>query len=254
MSSVSVLGVIPARFASRRFNGKLLASLGGKPLIPHVYERCSACPVLARVVVATDDSRIQAAVAAFGGHAVMTSPDHVSGTDRVAEVAAAEDGGIVVNIQGDEPFVNSRILEQVVQPLLDPAAPPMSTLCKRIEDPAVLADRNVVKVVTDRAGRALYFSRSPIPYPGRAQGSAAWEHIGIYAYRRDFLLSFSRMDPTPLEACEGLEQLRALEHGYRIAVVLTEDHVGVSVDTPEDLERARSLMQRPAQASASRAR
>ena len=242
---VSVLGVIPARFASRRFDGKPLALLGGKPLIQHVYERSAACPVLARVVVATDDRRIEAAVEAFGGSAVLTSPEHLSGTDRVAEVASADDAGIVVNIQGDEPFVNSRVLEQVVRPLLDPDAPPMSTLRKRIEDPAAVADRNVVKVVTDRAGRALYFSRGAIPYPGRGEGSDAWEHIGIYAYRRDFLLAFSRMDPTPLEAREGLEQLRALEHGYAITVVATTDHVGVSVDTPEDLERARKLMQRP---------
>ena len=242
---VSVLGVIPARFASRRFDGKPLATLGGKPLIQHVYERSAASPVLARVVVATDDRRIQAAVEAFGGSAVITSPDHLSGTDRVAEVAAADDAGIVVNIQGDEPFVNSRVLEQVVQPLLDPGAPPMSTLRKRIEDPASVADRNVVKVVTDRAGLALYFSRSRIPFPGRGEGADAWEHIGIYAYRRDFLLAFSQMDPTPLEAREGLEQLRVLEHGYRIAVVATEDHIGVSVDTQEDLERARRLMRRP---------
>ena len=238
----SVLGVIPARFASRRFEGKPLAQLGRKPLVQHVYERASACSLLQRVVVATDDARIRRAVEAFGGRVVMTSPDHLSGTDRVAEVAASNDASIIVNIQGDEPFVNSRVLKQVVRPLLDPAAPPMSTLCKRIERGAILADPNVVKVVRDVAGCALYFSRSPIPYAGRVRRTVAWEHIGIYAYRREFLLEFSRLVPTELEAVEGLEQLRALERGHRIAVVETEDHIGVSVDTPEDLERARRIL------------
>ncbi len=216
--------------------------LGGKPLVQHVYERSSECSVLDRLVVATDDPRIQAAVAAFGGQCVMTSAEHVSGTDRVAEVAAASDADIIVNVQGDEPFVNARVLRQVVQPLLDPAGPPMATLSKRITDSAVMDDPNVVKVVVSRADDALYFSRSPIPYPGRAAGCRAHEHVGIYAYRRDFLLAFSRMEPTELEGIEGLEQLRALEHGHRIGVVPTEDHVGVSVDTPEDLERARSML------------
>ena len=238
----SVLGVIPARYASRRFEGKLLATLGGKPLVEHVYRRSSACSLLQRVVVATDDERIRDAVEAFGGSAVMTSPDHLSGTDRVAEVAAADDAAIIVNIQGDEPFVNARVLEQVVRPLLDPASPPMATLCKRIERRAVLEDPNVVKVVRDLGGRALYFSRSPVPYPGRARPMVPWEHIGIYAYRREFLLEFSRLPPTELEAVEGLEQLRALEHGHRIAVVETRDHLGVSVDTPDDLEHARRIL------------
>ena len=238
----SILGVIPARFASRRFAGKPLALLGGKPLVQHVYERAVECPLLGEVVIATDDDRIRAAAEGFGARVTMTSPDHLSGTDRVAEAAAATDAGIVVNVQGDEPFVNARVLEQVVEPLLDPLGPPMSTLRKRIEDPELLGDPNVVKVVTDTADRALYFSRSQLPYLGRREGGAAWEHIGIYAYRRDFLLAFSRMQPTPLEEIEGLEQLRALEHGHSIAVVPTAWHVGVSVDTPEDLARAERLV------------
>ncbi len=231
--------MIPARFTSRRFAGKPLALLGGKPLVQHVYERACACKLLERVVVATDDDRIRRAVAAFGGHVAMTSPAHLSGTDRVAEVAATSSAGIVVNIQGDEPFVNAAVLEQVVRPLLAVEAAPMATLCKRIGDATVLRDPNVVKVVVDRSGHALYFSRSPIPYSGRTPDSAAWEHVGIYSYRRDFLLGFSRLEPTALEAVEGLEQLRALEHGHRIRVVQTTDHVGVSVDTPEDLAVAR---------------
>ncbi len=251
----SVLGVIPARFGSRRFEGKPLALLGGKPLVQHVYERAAGCALLERVVVATDDRRIREAVEAFGGSCAMTSPDHLSGTDRVAEVAAGDSAGVVVNVQGDEPFVSPGILEQVVRPLLRPGSAPMATLAKPIDDPEVLADPNVVKVVTRRSGDALYFSRSPIPYPGRSAAHEAWEHIGIYAYRREFLLAFSRLEPTELEGVEGLEQLRALEHGYRIAVVPTADHVGVSVDTPEDLERARRLLERdgvPERAAAGR--
>lgn len=235
----TVLGVIPARYASRRFEGKPLARLGGKPLVQHVYERAAACPLFERVVVATDDDRIRRAVEAFAGQVAMTSPEHLSGTDRVAEVAADSSSEVVVNIQGDEPFVNARVLEQVVRPLLARGAPPMATLCKRIEDPAAFRDPNVVKVVRDEAGRALYFSRCPIPHAARSARLAAWEHIGIYAYRRDFLLAFSRMPPSALEGLEGLEQLRALERGHAILVVPTSDHVGVSVDTPEDLERAR---------------
>lgn len=236
--------MIPARFASRRFEGKPLVSLGGKPLVQHVYERAGACPLFSKVVVATDSERIKSAVEGFGGRVAMTSPKHLSGTDRVAEVASADSADIVVNVQGDEPFVNPRVLEQVVRPLLDPDGPPMSTLCKRIESSDMLEDPNVVKVVADTRGRALYFSRSAVPYLGRDAGGGAWEHIGIYAYRRDFLLRFSRMDPTPLEGVEGLEQLRALESGYSIAVVPTEDHTGVSVDTPADLERAERLLRR----------
>ena len=236
--SNSILCVIPARFASRRFEGKPLVPLGGKPLVQHVYERACECPLFSKVVVATDSERIKSAVERFGGRVAMTSPQHLSGTDRVAEVAAADGANIVVNVQGDEPFVNARVLEQVVRPLLDPDGPPMSTLRKRIEVPASLDDPNVVKVVTDTRGRALYFSRGAVPYLGRDAGGVAWEHIGIYAYRREFLLQFSRMAPTPLEGVEGLEQLRALESGCSIAVVPTEDHTGVSVDTPEDLERA----------------
>lgn len=234
--------MIPARFASRRFEGKPLASLGGKPLVQHVYERACECPLLGKVVVATDSERIKAAVEGFGGRVAMTSPKHLSGTDRVAEVASSDSADIIVNVQGDEPFVNPRVLDQVVRPLLDPGGPPMATLCKRIEAPGALEDPNVVKVVTDTRGRALYFSRSAVPYLGRDAGGVAWEHIGIYAYRRDFLLQFSRMAPTPLEGVEGLEQLRALESGHTIAVVPTEDHSGVSVDTPADLERAERLL------------
>ncbi len=219
-----------------------MAALAGRPLVQHVYERASRCGLFSRLVVATDDGRIRDAVEAFGGQAVMTSPDHRSGTDRVAEVAATSDAEVVVNIQGDEPFVNERVLQQVVEPLAAPDPPAMATLCKRIDDPAALDDPNVVKVVRRLDGSALYFSRSPIPYRGAGRGVAAWEHIGIYAFRREFLLAFPRLPRTALERAERLEQLRALEHGRRIAVVPTVHHVGVSVDTPADLRRAERLL------------
>lgn len=242
----SVLAVIPARFASRRFPGKPLASLGGKPLLQHVWERACTCSLLDRVAVATDDSRIFEAVRAFGGRAVMTSASHPSGTDRVAEVAAADTADIVVNVQGDEPFVNARVLEQVVRPLLGDGGPPMATLCKRIAGRAGLTDPNVVKVVRDLSGCALYFSRSPIPFAAGGGSATVWEHIGIYAFRRDFLLAFTGLPRTELEQAERLEQLRALEHGHRIAVVPTSDHTGLSVDTPGDLRRARQMLERGA--------
>lgn len=248
----SVLGVIPARYAARRFPGKLLADLGGKPVLQRVYEGAISCPRLDRVVVATDDDRIRAAVRAFGGDVALTSSAHVSGTDRVAEVAGRTPCEVIVNIQGDEPFVNPAVLEQVVDPLTGVGGPDMATLCKRIDHPGTFEDPNVVKVVTDDAGMALYFSRSPIPCPHREAVVRAWEHIGIYAYRRNFLLAFSRMPPGSLEQAEGLEQLRALERGHRIAVVETRDHVGVSIDTPEDLERARTVLEAARKASAQR--
>ena len=243
-----VLGVIPARYQARRFPGKLLADLGGKPVLQHVYEGASACARLDRVLVATDDERIHAEVRAFGGEVTLTSKAHLSGTDRVAEVAQRCVSDVVVNIQGDEPFVNSAVLGQVVGPLLGAGEWPMSTLCKPIQDRRTLEDPNVVKVVKDDAGLALYFSRSPIPNSHREPATSAWEHIGIYAYRREFLLAFSRMPPSSLERAEGLEQLRALERGHRIAVVETRDHVGVSIDTPQDLARARALLERAARA------
>lgn len=248
----SVLGVIPARYAARRFPGKLLADLGGKPVLQRVYEGAISCPRLDRVVVATDDDRIRAAVRAFGGDVALTSSAHVSGTDRVAEVAGRTPCEVIVNIQGDEPFVNPAVLEQVVDPLTGVGGPDMATLCKRIDHRGTFEDPNVVKVVTDDAGMALYFSRSPIPCPHREAVVRAWEHIGIYAYRRSFLLAFSRMPPGSLEQAEGLEQLRALERGHRIAVVETRDHVGVSIDTPEDLERARTVLEAARKASAQR--
>lgn len=240
--TLKVLGVIPARYASVRFPGKPLAVLDGKPMVRHVYERAAEAQLFARLVVATDDERIREAVEGFGGNAAMTSPAHRSGTDRSAEIAADVDADVVVNIQGDEPFVPPRLFDRLVEPFHDRPEIEMTTLCRRIDDPALLADPNAVKVVRGGGGWALYFSRAAIPYARNPETHVAWEHIGLYAYRREFLLELSRMKPTPLERSEALEQLRVLENGRKILAVATEDHAGPSVDTPADLEKARRFL------------
>lgn len=239
---VEVIGIIPARYQSTRFPGKPLADICGKPMIQHVYERARAAAVLDDVLVATDDERIYQAVEGFGGKAVMTSPEHPTGTDRLAEVAAGLTADIIVNIQGDEPLLSPESIEQAVKPLLEDETLVMSTLKLRVEDPEEALDPNVVKVVTDAAGNALYFSRAPIPYP--REGTATYyKHIGLYVYRRDFLLKFASLPPTPLEQVEKLEQLRALENGYQIRVVET-DYAAIGVDTPQDLEKVRKILAR----------
>jgi 3-deoxy-manno-octulosonate cytidylyltransferase (CMP-KDO synthetase) len=241
---MQVVGVIPARYASTRFPGKALSELGGKPLVQWTWEAAARCATLDRVLVATDDARIAAAVAAFGGEAVLTRPDHPSGTDRLAEVAGGLSADIVVNIQGDEPFLESGTVDAVVRPLLALDAPfSMSTACVITTDEAEAADPNVVKVVTARDGSALYFSRSMLPYFRDAASQRSWRlHLGLYAYRRDFLLRFAQWPPTPLERAESLEQLRALERGARILVVDVPERA-LGVDTPADLERARRVLE-----------
>jgi 3-deoxy-manno-octulosonate cytidylyltransferase (CMP-KDO synthetase) len=237
-----VIGVIPARYASTRLPGKPLVDIMGKPMIQHVYENAARSKTLEQLIVATDDERIMAAVAAFGGRAVLTSRDHNTGTDRVAEVVRGLDVEVVVNIQGDEPFVHPGMIYEVVQPLLDDPALPMCTSMHAITDAADHSNPNVVKVVIDLAGNALYFSRSLVPYPRKREGHRAFEHVGMYAYRKGFLLKYAGLPQTPLEKLESLEQLRVLEHGYRLRVVETrQDYIPLSVDTPEDLERARAL-------------
>ncbi len=242
---MNVIGVIPARFHSVRLEGKPLALIGGRPMIQHVYERVAKSSLLTDLLVATDDARIFDAVGAFGGKAVMTSPDHRSGTDRVGEATADLAADVVVNIQGDEPFISPRVIDQLVEPFHSEFGIEMSTLMRPIDNDRDLQDPNVVKVVSDQAGFALYFSRSIIPFPRNASAeSAAFEHIGLYAYTKAFLTEYSRMAPTRLEQIEGLEQLRVLENGRRIRVVETHDHLGLSVDTPEDLARAEELLLR----------
>lgn len=243
-----VVGVIPARYASSRFPGKALAELQGKPMVQHVVERARRARLLDEVLVATDDQRILDAVLAFGGKACMTSVAHPSGTDRIAEVVRELPCDLVVNIQGDEPLIEPRVVDRAVEPLARDATIPMGTLARPME-PDEAADPSKVKVVLDQHDFALYFSRSPIPYLRDGAGAAGarpyWLHIGLYVYRREALLRLATLPPTPLEQRERLEQLRALEHGFRIKVVRTE-HESFGVDTPADLERMRKIMERDA--------
>lgn len=236
---MTVVGVIPARYASTRFPGKPLADLGRKPLIQWTWEAAKRCSTLDRVIVATDDARIAAAVRAFGGDVAMTRADHPSGTDRLAEVARALDADIIVNIQGDEPFLKPETVDAIVRPLLEDPTLEMSTACVLATDADDVNDPNVVKAVVDSNGNALYFSRLPIPYLRDAHKGPVTRrlHLGLYAYRRDFLLQFASWPPTPLEQAESLEQLRALEHGAPVRVVDVPERA-LGVDTPADLERA----------------
>jgi len=246
---MGVTVIIPARFASTRFPGKPLADLCGKPMIQWVCERSSLCEAVDRVIVATDDQRIADAVRAFGGEVVMTRADHATGTDRLAEVAEGLDDELIVNVQGDEPLIDPAMIQAAVAPLLADSTIPMGTLATPLTSLEEFRNPNVVKVVTDRQGFALYFSRAPIPYPRdfadnleqRWAELATAKHVGLYVYRRSFLLEYPNLSATPLEEQECLEQLRALEHGYRIRVATT-DLVGQGVDTPEDLERVRALL------------
>ncbi|MEO8482200.1 MAG: 3-deoxy-manno-octulosonate cytidylyltransferase [Acidobacteriota bacterium] len=240
--SAHIVALIPARYSSTRLPGKPLARIGDRTMIEHVCMRAAQARRVDAVLVATDDDRVAEAVAAFGGTAVMTLPTHESGTDRLAEVAAHLDCDAVINVQGDEPMISADAIDAVATLVTD-GGHNMGTLRKRLIDPADLENPAVVKLVVDASGRALYFSRSPIPFtrPGHPQ-PPIWRHLGLYAYRRDFLLRVAALPQTPLERAEGLEQLRVLEHGLAIATVeTTADTIGV--DTPEDLERVRRLFE-----------
>ena len=241
-ASADVIAIIPARYASTRLPGKALADIGGRPMIEHVYRRASEARTVSSVVVATDDERIYRAVLSFGGVAQLTSPHHPSGTDRLAEVAASRSCEIIVNVQGDEPLIEPSMIDEAVAPLLTDPRIEMSTLRRRLPDPADISNPNITKVVVDREGFALYFSRSPIPYvrPG-SPAAPTWGHVGLYVYRRACLLRLAALPPTDLERSEALEQLRALEHGIRIKAVETS-HESLGVDTPDDLERVRRLI------------
>jgi len=248
-TSADALGVVPARYGSTRYPGKPLVGIAGKPMIQHVWERARAARRLGAVVVATDDDRIRRVVEGFGGEVMMTSPDHASGTDRLAEVARARAASIYVNIQGDEPLLEPADLDTLVAGMESDPGLGMGTLAVPIEDPREAQDPNVVKAVCDATGRALYFSRAPIPYPRNppapdagARGRSGYlRHIGLYAYRRDVLLAFAGWPPTALEQTEGLEQLRAMEHGVTIRV-FTARGTYLAVDTPEDRIRVESAM------------
>jgi 3-deoxy-manno-octulosonate cytidylyltransferase (CMP-KDO synthetase) len=237
-----VVAIIPARYQSSRLPGKALADIGGRPMIEHVYRRTAAATSITSVIVATDDERILEAVRGFGGVACMTSPEHRSGTDRLAEVAAELTCDIIVNVQGDEPLIEPVMIDEAVEPLLEDQMVVMSTLRRRIEDRAELQNPNVTKVVVDREGYALYFSRAAIPFVREGSPAArAWRHVGLYVYRRDCLMQLAGLPASELERSESLEQLRALEHGIRILAVETQ-HDSIGVDTPDDLERVRRLM------------
>ena len=254
------LGVIPARYSSVRFPGKLLAPLGGRPLVEHVWRRLVLARRIDRVVVATDDERIAAACRAFGAEVRMTSAEHTSGTDRVAEVAESirDPFDVIVNVQGDEPFVSASSVDRLVATFDAEPPPEMATLVEPFRDADDLFDPNHAKVVTTLDGRALYFSRAPIPYHRGGQAALAadfsgelaarpnglagyWKHQGIYAFRPDILRELTRTAPSPLERDEGLEQLRALQAGFTIQVV-ESDFRSVTVDTPADLARAARVL------------
>jgi 3-deoxy-manno-octulosonate cytidylyltransferase (CMP-KDO synthetase) len=247
---MSVVAIIPARYGSTRFPGKPLVEIGGKPMVQHVYESASKVRQVDRVLVATDDRRIEQVVNGFGGEVMLTSKHHASGTDRLAEVARKIRADWLVNVQGDLPFIRSDTIVRAIRPLKRDRTIPMGTVCTAIYEEKEWRNANVVKVLIDRAGFALYFSRSPIPFvrngvfePTRKKSLRSnqrlwgYRHLGLYVYRRDFLLKFARLRPTVLEQIESLEQLRALENGYRIYVTEVDER-GIEVDTPADLETA----------------
>jgi len=239
---MNIVAVIPARMGSTRFPGKPLALICGKPMIQHVYEKAASCSLIKRIIVAADDTTVQKTVQAFGGEVFMTSPDHHTGTDRVAEVAQSLDAEIIVNIQGDEPLLEPDAIAEAVKPLLQNAHITMSTLKTALRPDDDPLDPNIVKVATDASGHALYFSRSPIPFNrDRSSAASLYRHIGLYVFRRNFLFEFTALQQTPLEKAESLEQLRALEHGHSIHVSET-GYYPVGVDMPSDIERVEKIM------------
>ncbi|MBA2379349.1 MAG: 3-deoxy-manno-octulosonate cytidylyltransferase [Blastocatellia bacterium] len=245
----NVIAIIPARYDSVRLPGKMLLPIGGKALILHTCERARAASLVDRVTVATDDQRIFDAVAAGGFEVVMTSAEHRSGSDRIAEVAEGlADGTIVVNVQGDEPTIDPETIDRAVKEMISDTSADIVTVYEMIETATDLADPNIVKVVSDSSGRALYFSRSPIPFVRDRVGDFDLQaghykkHTGLYVYRREFLLRFSKMGPGRLELAEKLEQLRALENGAIIKVVEAAGR-SVGVDTPDDLEKMRAVLE-----------
>lgn len=239
---MKILAVIPSRIGSTRLPEKPLLLLNGKPLVQHVYEGASRSKKIDRLVVATDSKKIFDCVAGFGGNVMMTSPAHATGSDRIWEAAEAHpDHELILNIQGDEPFVNERVIDELIRPFLSDPACLMSTLRKKIATPDEKNNPNIVKVVCDRQGRALYFSRAALPYDRDGKNPVLHRHIGLYGYRRDFLDRYRHLKQTPLELAESLEQLRVLENGVAIHVVETSEET-VDVNAPEDLARAEAVL------------
>jgi 3-deoxy-manno-octulosonate cytidylyltransferase (CMP-KDO synthetase) len=240
----TVLIVIPARYSAARFPGKPLTEIAGKPMIQHVFERAKKSQLATRVLVATEDERIKVAVEKAGGEAMLTRPDHRTGTDRVAEVAAHVTADIYINVQGDEPLIDPATIDGVAAAMLEDESVQLCTPCSAITQKNDIMDPNVVKVVLDFDGNGLYFSRAPIPWvrdTGTTVAARHWKHIGIYGYRRDALLEFPTLPPGELERIEQLEQLRWLENGFHMRVVETE-YDPVSVDVPADVERVEKIL------------
>lgn len=238
---MDVIGIIPARYSSSRFKGKVLADIAGKPMIQHVWERAKQAFLLDDLIIACDNEQVAEAAAAFGAKVAFTAQAHACGTDRIIEVVNPIDVKIVVNIQGDEPLIEPTMIDDVARALLDDNRLSMATVMKRITEPDIISDPNVVKVVVDKNNFALYFSRAPIPYlaPNSFKKEPRYyKHIGLYAYTKDFLFIYKNLAVSNLEKAECLEQLRVLEEGYRIKVIETK-HDTVGVDTPEDLEKVR---------------
>jgi len=249
---MKVAALIPARYHSSRLPGKPLADIAGEPMIRWVYERARSASLVNELWVATDDERIYSAVKDFGGNCWITSPKHLSGTDRIAEIAKKRDWDLVVNVQGDEPLIDPAMVDAVIIALQEDSLSDVSTLKKKITAVDEIFDPNVVKVVTDKKGCALYFSRAPIPYfrdtwekiksIGNVPSTfSVFKHVGLYAYKREALLHITGVKPTPLEKIERLEQLRFLENGFKIKVKTTQKD-SVSVDSPDDLSRVRRLI------------
>ena len=245
---MNVIGVIPARYQSSRFAGKVLADILGKPMIQHVWEQAKQALLLDDLIIACDDERVAEAARGFGAKVSLTAKGHASGTDRICEVINPIDVKIVINIQGDEPLIHPIMIDRVAQELLDERKIPMVTLMKKIENPAEVNDPNVVKVIVDRNNFAIYFSRSAIPYHAEnseVKSVVYYKHIGLYGYTKDFLFTYKNLPVSDLERIERLEQLRVLQEGFRIKVLETRyDTVGV--DTAEDLEKVREYLKKPA--------
>ncbi len=237
---MKTIGIIPARYGSTRFPGKPLADILGKPMIQHVWERASQAKTLEKVIIATDDERILKKAKEFGAEAVLTSPSLSSGTERVADAVKDLEVDIVANIQGDEPLIEPKAINEAIESLVNDPKIPMATLAYKTTKKEEIRDPNVVKVVFDKDNLALYFSRFPIPF-SKEYSSLFYKHLGLYIYRKEFLAKLIQLGPSPLEKIEGLEQLRVLASGYRIKVVETE-YDSIGVDTPEDLERVRALV------------
>jgi 3-deoxy-manno-octulosonate cytidylyltransferase (CMP-KDO synthetase) len=232
-------GIIPARYRSSRFPGKPLATIAGKYLVQRVYEQAKKSKLLQRLVIATDDERIYTVSQNFGAEVYMTSPHHQTGTERVAEVAKKLETPVIINIQGDEPLVQGEMIDSLIQTLQDESVP-MATLAAKVTDLDLQQDRDIVKVVWDTKQYALYFSRSPLPFRSTDH---FWQHIGIYGYQKEFLLNFQGLPFSWLEKSEGLEQLRALENGYKIKIVLIASPT-LSVDTPEDIIKVEKFIEK----------